>query len=76
MVLQARKCQLNHDINKIKEIYLGQCASFVGKDVLNLSKIIGQIPAASERSLLLMHHLVVKVNKCGLACPDKLDGNV
>lgn len=64
-------------MNKTREIIcLCQCAGFVGKDVLNLSKVIGQIPTAGKCSLAVMHHLEIEVNKCGLTSLDEFDGYI
>jgi len=64
-------------MNRVRElICLCQCTGLVGKDVLDLTQVIGQIPTAGNRSLAIMHHLEIKVYKCGLTRPDELDGYV
>ena len=61
-----------------KTAYLGQSPRLVGENVLYLSQVIRQVPASRKRRLLRLFvvYLLVKVDKCGLACSNKLDRDI
>jgi hypothetical protein len=58
--------------------YLCERTSFIRKYVLDLAKIVCEVPAASEGGLaqLLVPYLRIKVDERGLAGAHELDGNV
>jgi len=56
--------------------YLRECPGLVGENVLDLTKVIRQIPTPCKGRSILVKHLRVEIDESRLRRPHKLDGDV